>query len=439
MTDRLRIVHLVPGSGGGFYCQNCLRDMAMVRALRDFGHDVVAVPMYLPWFAADETGGREGDAPVPVFFGAVRTWLKEQAPWAGSLAEAVRGCLDHPAVLRWAGRQAASTRARGLEEMTLSMLRGTAGRQADEIARLVDWLRQEPPDLVQLSNGLLLGLAEPLRRELRIPVACLLQDEDQWVDAMPEDYAWQVWAAMAEKAADVDGFMAVSEAYAERMSRRLGLPRACIAVVRPGIDAASYVPSPRPLAPPVIGYLSRLAPALGLDILAEAFILLRETPPGRHARLHATGGMLGGDADFVAKVRRRLVAAGVGEACEFRDEFATAGERRDFLAGLTLMAGPAPCGEAFGFFALEAMAAGVPVVLAEAGGFPELVAMTGGGLTCPPGDPAALAAALAALLADPPRLLALGHHGREAVAGRFGLRRMAAEISAWHRGMLAPA
>ena len=30
----MRILHLVPGSGGTFYCQNCLRDRTMVRALR---------------------------------------------------------------------------------------------------------------------------------------------------------------------------------------------------------------------------------------------------------------------------------------------------------------------------------------------------------------------------------------------------------------------
>jgi hypothetical protein len=128
MTKRRKIVQIVPGSGGGFYCQNCLRDMALVRALREFGHDVVAVPMYLPWFGEEEAGFAGGDAPV--FFGAVRIFLKEHAPWARHLADAGRILLDHPAVLRWAGRRAGSTRARGLEEMTLSMLRGDAGRHA---------------------------------------------------------------------------------------------------------------------------------------------------------------------------------------------------------------------------------------------------------------------------------------------------------------------
>ena len=44
----MRIVQITPGSGDNFYCENCLRDVALVRAMRNLGHDVLMVPMYLP-------------------------------------------------------------------------------------------------------------------------------------------------------------------------------------------------------------------------------------------------------------------------------------------------------------------------------------------------------------------------------------------------------
>jgi glycosyltransferase involved in cell wall biosynthesis len=81
--------------------------------------------------------------------------------------------------------------------------------------------------------------------------------------------------------------------------------------------------------------------------------------------------------------------------------------------------------EGFGIVFLEAMAAGLPVVAAHAGAAPEVLG--GSGVLVPPGDPAALASALEALLADPMRRAALAADGlrrverfeADAVAGEF--------------------
>ena len=51
----MKIVHVIPGSGGTFYCENCVRDASIVKALLGRGHDVIMVPMYLPLFGHDET------------------------------------------------------------------------------------------------------------------------------------------------------------------------------------------------------------------------------------------------------------------------------------------------------------------------------------------------------------------------------------------------
>ena len=70
----MKILHIVPGSGGTFYCQNCFRDVALVRALRGLGHDVMMMPLYLPMFL-DDAGGT---ANAPVFFGGVNVWLQRR-------------------------------------------------------------------------------------------------------------------------------------------------------------------------------------------------------------------------------------------------------------------------------------------------------------------------------------------------------------------------
>ena len=59
------------------------------------------------------------------------------------------------------------------------MLQGEDGFQAVELNGLVKELRDEiKPEVVHISNALLLGLVRSVKRELNVPVVCSLQDED---------------------------------------------------------------------------------------------------------------------------------------------------------------------------------------------------------------------------------------------------------------------
>jgi glycosyltransferase involved in cell wall biosynthesis len=87
-----------------------------------------------------------------------------------------------------------------------------------------------------------------------------------------------------------------------------------------------------------------------------------------------------------------------------------------------------PAGEAFGAFIIEALAAGVPVVLPAAGAFPEVVQATGGGITYTPNTPEALAHAMAGLLRDRDKAADLGRLGMETVRRDFTVERMADEL-----------
>jgi len=422
----MRIVHIVPGSGGTFYCQNCLRDVALVKALRELGHDVVVVPMYLPLFVDDQEV--VGDAPV--FFGGVNAYLQQQFALFRKTPRWLDRLLDSKWVLKRAAAREGSTRAAELGEMTLSMLRGADGRQRKEVDRLIAWMRDlERPDLVHVSNALLLGVARELKLALEVPVVCSLQDEEGWLDATGAPHAAQCWAALTDNARSVDAFVAVSHWYARRMTERLRIPADRIAVVPLGIEVGDASPPSSSCEPPVIGFLSRLAEAQGLDVLVDAFIELKQGRGWEDLRLHATGGVTPADKRFVDALHVRLTRHGVIDDVEFVPSFGKH-ERHHFLQSTSILSVPSRCPEAFGMFILEAWAHGVPVVQPRVGAFAEVVEAGGGGVVYNPSSDGALADALEELLRDPDRASALGAQGHRSLVERYTVERTAREMAA---------
>jgi glycosyltransferase involved in cell wall biosynthesis len=410
----MRILSILPGSGGAFYCQNCLRDMALAEALRRRGHDVTLMPLYLP-----ATAQAAAPDAAPVFYGAVSLYLRHRFAGLRRLPRAWFAPLDAWPILRLAARFSESTSASGLEDLTLSMLRGEEGRQAEELHRVAEWIAALPPherpELIVLSNALLAGLARTLKRVARCPVVCWLQDEHVWLDAMDAALRAAALRVMAADADVIDRFIAVSASYAERMSGWLALDGERFRVVYPGLDPSLYRQADFARRPAVIGFLSRLSAEEGFDRFVDAFLLLRRDPRCPDVRIAATGGP-SADRRFLKRQRSKLAAAGALAHAEIAPErFAC--DRAGFLAGLTVLSvpgGPAP--EAFGYYALEAMAAGVPLVLPAHGAFPELAAKAGCGVLTPDTQPETLARAWAGLLADPERLR------REAACGLAAVR-----------------
>ena len=86
--------------------------------------------------------------------------------------------------------------------------------------------------------------------------------------------------------------------------------------------------------------------------------------------------------------------------------------------------------EPLGIVNLEAMACGTAVAGSDVGGIPEVVSDGETGLLVPPDDPAALAAALNSLLADPGRAAAMGRLGRERAIAHFSWPAIAAQTAA---------
>jgi glycosyltransferase involved in cell wall biosynthesis len=412
----VRILHLTAGTGG-WHCGTCIRDDALVAALRALGHEADLVPLYLP-IVADGEGCSAGE---PVLIGGVNAYLQQASGLFRALPRWADAPLSSRSMLGLASRFAGSTRPESLGAMTVSMLRGLQGNQRKEILRMLDALATRPrPDVVVLSNSLLVGLAAPLRDRLGAPVVCTVQGEPHFLDALDEGRE-EAWALVTEGLAGCDARVAVSGFAADLMSRRTGLPRGPFDVVHNGVADEGWL-EPSPSEPPAIGFLARMIPLKGLDLVVDAFETLRGE--GRDVRLRLGGTLNPGDRPHVDALRRRLAPWLADGTVELHPNLSPEGKRA-FLSELAVLCVPALKDETFGLYLLEAMRAGVPVVAFARGAVTEVVQAAGGGVLVPPGDVGALLDALRALLDAPARRRALGDAGRRGVLAGFTSRAMA--------------
>jgi glycosyltransferase involved in cell wall biosynthesis len=429
----VNIVQITPGAGG-MYCGNCFRDNALVTELRKLGHQTLMVPLYLP-MTLDEDDQSRG---VPTFFGGVNVYLEQKSPLFRHSPMWLHRWLASPGVLQWAAGRAAKTRAADVGDITISMLRGEEGNQVRELDELIDWMKQQPhPDIICLSNALLVGMARKLKQELRSKIVCMLQGEDYFLDSLPVADREPAWKTLSDRARSVDLFIAPSRYFGELMARRINLPVGRVKFIYNGIQLDGYeearnVSTPedgtRNLHPPTLGYFARMCREKGLDTLVEAYILLRQRGRIGNLQLHVGGGCGPADEPFVASLKARLEANGFLAEAEFHPNLSRAAKQA-FYRRLTVFSVPALYGEAFGLYVIEALASGIPVVLPRVASFPELIEATGGGILCEPRDPKALADAIEQLLLEPARIRTLGETGRRAVRTQFSAESMTRQIA----------
>ncbi len=411
----MKIVNIVPGFGGTFYCGNCLRDSGYTKSLRDLGHDAIMLPIYLPLNFNHDVE----DSDTPIFYGAVNIYLKQNFKLFKNMPGWLERFFNSQPILKYAAKKAGSTRTEGLEEMTISMLNGSDGKQKEELQELINFLKvHEKPDVLHLSNALLMGIAKEVREQLKIPVVCSLQDEDVWVDAMNEDYREKVWKLMSEKAKDVDTFIAVSDYYASEMKQKMQIPEEKINVVSIGIDTDLYSYSEPAFEPPAIGYLSRMNEENGFEILIDAYILLKHNPNFKNIKLRLTGGYTGDDKRFINRQIKKTKKAGIYHDVEFIDKFCKE-SLSDYFKKTTLLSVPVLKGEAFGTYQLESLVCGTPLVQPTLGAFPEIIQTTGGGVIYGPNTSEKLAEKWMEVLSEPEKIKEMSKNGREAVLEKY--------------------
>jgi len=403
------------------YCGNCFRDNALVAQLRRMGHHALMVPMYLP-LTLDEADQSEG---TPLFFSVLNVYLAQKFNCFKIAPNWLRRIFTTGWLLNRLGNFAGKTRGADVGDLMLSMMRGESGHQARELEQLIAWLREhEQPDVVCLSNALIAGLAKRLRAELGVPVVCLLEGEDAFLDSLPSPQREQTWAELRERVTDIDLFIAPTRYYADTMAQRAGIPAAKLEHINNGINLDGFEPSSLPDDPPVLGYFARMCPEKGLDSLIDAFVRLKQTGPVPALKLAVGGGCQPGDRAYVEKQKGRLRDAGLlGEATFLPNLDRDA--KLAFYRGLTVLSVPALYGESFGLYVVEAMASGVPVVAPDDASFPELIEQNQAGTLCAKGDPQALADAIGQLLLDREHLAKCAAAGRQAAVQTFNIERMA--------------
>ena len=403
------------------YCGSCIRDNALAAALMSRGEDVLLLPIYTPTLTDEYNVSADR-----VFFGGVSVFLEQylalfrHTPWV------LDRFWDAPWLLRTVSGRMVSTNPGKLGDLMVSVLEGSHGHQAKEIEKLIHWLREQPkPDVIDISNSMLIGLAKPLKEALGVPICCTLQGEDVFLERLEESYQLRALNLIREGAENVDRFLAVSDYYAAHMSRYLKIAGAKIEVVPLGITVEGYRQRRRKVNKTfTIGHFGRIAPEKGLHHLCEVYRRLRVSGKLDRGCL-AIGGYLAPEYEaYLNSILQKVRQWGLGEEVTYHGKVDRE-QKIAFLDTLDLLAVPAAYDDPKGLALLEAMACGVPVVAPSRGTYTELIERTGGGLLVPPDDLDAFTDAVATLVRDPSQCAELGRRGAEGVRTQYTADTMA--------------
>ena len=179
-------------------------------------------------------------------------------------------------------------------------------------------------------------------------------------------------------------------------------------LIPPGVDTARFHPSGEPRGCRVlyVGRVEQSSRWKGLQVLVAALPRLRELLP--QVRLEVVG-----DGDDLTTLQKQAADLGVADVVDWTGQVDHADLPAHYRrAGVTVLPSLTES-ESFGMALAEALACGCPVVGSDVGGIPFVVRDGVDGRLVPPGDPVALADALAGVLTDPP----------EVETGRWGWER----------------
>jgi glycosyltransferase involved in cell wall biosynthesis len=419
----MKIIYIASGAAN-MYCGSCMHDNALSAGMKAAGEDVSLFPLYTPMRLDEESVGER-----QIFYGGIKAYLMQKYP---------RPFLGRDLLLRVAGSQAllrlmphfdigSAVDPVANAELTISMLKGETGNQRELLQEFVQWIKSTyQPDVIHVTNALLIGVVHEFKRAFQVPVTCGLHGEDIFLEGMPQVYQDEALSIIRERATDVDRFLAISTYYGEMFSKWVGLDPSKIDVVWPGIALNDYrnIAAEKTSHPLTIGFLARFVPEKGLHLLVDAFIRLYRSGEFPDLRLIAGGYVSRAYKTYIDGILKTIKDNNLEDRIKLLGTLERA-DKLNFFRQIDVFSVPAPYREPKGISILEALASGVPVVQPDHGAYPEWVNASRGGLLHRPNDIADLSEKLAMLLRDVDLRKRLGQQGREGVFEKFSSERMA--------------
>ncbi len=415
-NQNMKVAYITAGAAG-MYCGTCIHDNTVASVLKRQGHNVALIPTYTPTRTDEENVSLDR-----IFYGGINVYLQQKlsifrhTPWV------LDRMLDNPSLLNSLANFSASTDARDLGQLTVSMLSAEEGYQKKELAKLVKWLQEEnKPDIVYLTNSMLIGMAREIKKAVGVPVVCALQGEDIFLRDLIDPYKTKALSLLAERAKDADGFVAPCNYYAQFMAEEyLKVAIDKIHVVPLGLNLEGHGEKVDKAGPPpfIIGYLARICPEKGLHILVSAFYTLTKELGADNVALHVAGYLGKKDEPYFEELVNQIHAWGLQDSFVHHGEVSRE-EKINFLNRLHVFSVPTVYRESKGLSILEALANEVPVVQPKHGSFPEMVKATEGGILVEPESAEALAEGIFQLYRDSERRRQLGRTGKLNVHRNF--------------------
>jgi glycogen synthase len=200
-----------------------------------------------------------------------------------------------------------------------------------------------------------------------------------------------------------------------------------IAHIPNGIDPSLWRPAGATVAPghqrdPLVVSWGRVQYEKGFQVLARAIHVLRGRVPDVH-------GVIAGRGSYLPELQTQIDVEGVSDLIDLPG-FMPDAELRDLVHHAGCVVIPSLY-EPFGIVALEALAAGAPLIVARTGGLAELVVGTHAGVTFEPGNPDDLAEAIEQVLTNDELATILVANARDLVERKYAwgaIARATAEV-----------
>lgn len=304
-------------------------------------------------------------------------------------------------------------------------------------------LRERRPDLLYERYSLMHRSGVEIAAALDIPHileinAPLVEEQARFRGLVQRDLAERIEHEIFNRA---DHIVAVSEAMKVHAMGQ-GVAESCISVLPNGVDTSRFNTAIDKLlirarhglsGAPVIGFVGSLKPWHGIDLLLDAFQIVR--------RQHADARLLiVGDGPVMEKLRERVTRERLGRSVVLTGHVPH-DEIPAYLAAMDITVAPYQPQQDFYFSpmkVIESMATGRPVVAPRIGQLTELVEDGVTGRLYSPGDTSACAAAISDLLHNPLARRAMGQHAAQRARTAFSWDSNASRVTALVSGLHTP-